>query len=250
MRCNVVLAEYRGYGASQNAPVTEEGLRLDAQSTLDHVRSLPYVNPNGIVVYGTSLGGAVGIELASSPANEKKISALVVENSFTNISDMVDVLFASILSQVEIGTHRRKAVLKWVCLRLLKPLVLMLRWRSIDAVGKVKVPTLFLSGELDELVPPEHMARLYNHCRAPIRQLVTIADGTHNDTWLRAEHGAAFNHFLQQHVADKLDFNMHPEAGVAHSRGAAPTDISRAIRGAGAQTMAQHLEIGRGKVSF
>eukprot|EP00659_Diplonema_papillatum_P013160 gene13160-20318_t len=45
LRCNVVLAEYRGYGLSETPPfISEEGLLLDASAVLDYVRGMPRVN--------------------------------------------------------------------------------------------------------------------------------------------------------------------------------------------------------------
>ena len=38
----------------------------------------------------------------------------------------------------------------------------MFQFPSIDRIEAVKVPTLFLSGAMDELVPPKMMKDLYN----------------------------------------------------------------------------------------
>ena len=183
---NVVLAEYRGYGLSDTpAHVTEDGIMQDAEAWLEHTALLPYVNPEGIVVHGSSLGGAVGVALASAHAN--KMAALMVENTFTSISAMTDTLFAQIVSHQPISLQR-KAALTTLFLYLLKPLVLMLDWRSIDKMASLtyaapclpphtphshiphshtpthRCPVLFISGQDDELVPKEHMSTLYKQC--------------------------------------------------------------------------------------
>ena len=136
MGVNVVLAEYRGYGFSDTPQsITEEGLLQDAEATVEYVRKLPYVNPNGIVVHGSSLGGAVCLDLALKQAD--KIAAVLVENTFTSISDMTDVLLAQILSQQPL-TPARKGALSFLFTSLLRPIVLALNWRSIDKVADIK----------------------------------------------------------------------------------------------------------------
>ncbi|KAG6917720.1 hypothetical protein DXG01_001371 [Tephrocybe rancida] len=76
MRCNVLLASYRGYGFSTGSP----SLQIDAQTALDYVLNEPYPSQTPIVgqssiirhkelttqiLRGHSLGGAVAIDLAS-----------------------------------------------------------------------------------------------------------------------------------------------------------------------------------------
>ena len=136
LNVNVVLAEYRDYGASTNSGnVCEEGLLIDAEATLEHVRHLPYVSNNSIIIHGASLGGAVCVSLAA--AHEKRISAVVIENSFTSISDMSDVLLGSILGSNHQITPSKSKFLSRL-FSFLKPFVLMIHWRSIDKVDRIK----------------------------------------------------------------------------------------------------------------
>eukprot|EP00756_Hemistasia_phaeocysticola_P028522 Hpha_TRINITY_DN16179_c1_g2::TRINITY_DN16179_c1_g2_i1::g.7927::m.7927/K06889/K06889; uncharacterized protein len=237
--CNVVLAEYRGYGASDPERVTEQGLKSDAQATLDHVRALPYVDPRGIVLYGASLGGAVAIELASKADNERKVAAIVVENTFTSVSDMVDVMFGTLEEQVTL-TRMRKVVLRWLMLRLIKPLILWIGWRSIDLVPHLRVPVLLLSGDKDELIPPEHMRRLYSNCKATVKRLELVPEGTHNETWREKAFLQALGRFVLEHV-------------VPHTAGGTGTASADGFRGAtkhpelrggvGANTALQQLDM-------
>ena len=45
-----------------------------------------------IYILGRSLGGAVAINLASQDFYKDKIAGLILENTFTSISDMIDYL--------------------------------------------------------------------------------------------------------------------------------------------------------------
>eukprot|EP01062_Namystynia_karyoxenos_P030959 TRINITY_DN23012_c0_g1_i1.p1 TRINITY_DN23012_c0_g1~~TRINITY_DN23012_c0_g1_i1.p1 ORF type:complete len:419 (+),score=131.40 TRINITY_DN23012_c0_g1_i1:85-1257(+) len=252
--CNVVLAEYRGYGASDSPEhITEHGLKLDAQATLDHVRALPYVDPMGVVLYGASLGGAVAIDLAAKPENERKIAGLIIENSFTSISDMVDVLFRSLLDHHSTLTPHRKTVVRWVFLHLFKPLILWIGWRSVDLMPRLRLPVLLVSGEGDELIPPEQMHRLYAGCRAAVKRLESIPQGSHNDTWVRPAFLPVVQRFVFEHVLPQTDRGS--AAGIAGDPEASPPsaaemrDARGGLRAAGANSAHQQVELaawGRG----
>eukprot|EP00906_Rhabdomonas_costata_P005583 RCo008340 len=177
--CNVVLVEYRGYGLSSGVP-SEEGLRLDAIAALEYVHSVLPIDRKRVVVMGTSLGGAVAIYAAVTRPN--LACAVVVENTFTSIPDMVDVMAVQVLR-----THFRPPTVRALALAVrfvLKPLVLHIQWNSVSAVRKLRQPILFLSGKKDELVPPSQMHDLYTRAgRSSRRVFVPLPNGTHNDTW-------------------------------------------------------------------
>merc|ERR1719433_1596931 len=61
--CNVYIISYRGYGSSTGSP-SEEGIMLDAQAALDHLRGRDDIDKEKIVLFGRSLGGAVAVHLA------------------------------------------------------------------------------------------------------------------------------------------------------------------------------------------
>ena len=55
---NVLILAYRGYGNSEGTP-SEEGLKLDAEATLEYALENENINNDRIFVFGRSLGGAV-----------------------------------------------------------------------------------------------------------------------------------------------------------------------------------------------
>ena len=79
---------YRGYGDSEGTP-SEEGLKLDAEATLEYALSRGDINKDKIIIFGISLGGAVAIQLCMG---NSKVQGMIVENTFTSIADMVDHL--------------------------------------------------------------------------------------------------------------------------------------------------------------
>jgi len=87
MGCNVLLLEYRGYGLSTGDP-SEKGLTIDAQTGLDFIRSRDDLKKTKIVIYGQSIGGAVGIGLTAANL-QGDIAGLILENTFLSIAKMI-----------------------------------------------------------------------------------------------------------------------------------------------------------------
>ncbi|KAI3754159.1 hypothetical protein L1987_53937 [Smallanthus sonchifolius] len=59
LHCNVFMLSYRGYGASDGYP-SQQGITRDAQAALDHLSQRTDIDTSQIIVFGRSLGGAVG----------------------------------------------------------------------------------------------------------------------------------------------------------------------------------------------
>ena len=187
LQCNVLILSYRGYGESQGSP-SEHGLKIDADTALAWLRAREDIDQSRIVLFGRSLGGAVAIDLAAKHSDS--IAAVVVENTFTSISDMVDTIFP---------------FLRW---SLLKRLLLRIEWTSSVAVQSVACPILFLAGECDEVVPHTHMLRLHALAgekaggRARARHMHIVPNGMHNNTYTEGgqAYTQAFRAFLETHV--------------------------------------------------
>jgi len=85
---NVLMLEYRGYGASTGIP-NEKGLNIDAQTGLDYVRQRLDLKDTKVVIYGQSLGGAVSLSLVARNQAAGDIKALVLENTFLSIKALI-----------------------------------------------------------------------------------------------------------------------------------------------------------------
>ena len=60
--CNICLFDYRGYGYSRKARITEKGLMLDLKAVIEYVvdKQIPLgINGGKLILMGRSLGGAV-----------------------------------------------------------------------------------------------------------------------------------------------------------------------------------------------
>lgn len=169
---NVLLVEYRGYGNSDSVPPSERGLKLDAEAALQFARRHDGIDSSKLFLFGRSLGGSVAFHLAAYSASQGvPLAGVMVENTFTSISSMVDQLMPFLIP--------------------IKPLVLRIGWDSAAVIPKLGgTPLLFLAGAKDELVPHSHMRDLY---RAAVQaggntnlvSMHVIPDGTHNESWMQ-----------------------------------------------------------------
>ena len=161
---NILIVGYRGYGHSEGTP-TEEGLKLDATAVLDWAYMNKQIDKSKIFIFGRSLGGAVALYLATQ--RKESIQGLILENTFTSVPDMVDHIFPVVSA--------------------LKGVVLRINWNSLDLIKNIDLPMLFISGRIDQIVPPIHMDRLYEMAkRSTYKDMYKIEAGTHNESWLVA----------------------------------------------------------------
>ncbi|KAG6769935.1 hypothetical protein POTOM_025602 [Populus tomentosa] len=229
LQCNVFMLSYRGYGASDGYP-SQHGITKDAQAALDHLSQRTDIDTSRIVVFGRSLGGAVGALLTKN--NPDKVAALILENTFTSILDMAGVILPFL--KWFIGGTSSKGP------KLLNFLVRS-PWSTIDVVGQVvevelaifriaflemaitiKQPILFLSGLQDEMVPPFHMQMLYGKAAAHNRECVFVdfPNGMHMDTWLAGgdHYWRTTQQFLEKHVPEiKEHDSSHDDKGDSFS---------------------------------
>ncbi|KAM2291570.1 alpha/beta hydrolase domain-containing protein WAV2-like isoform X3 [Malus sylvestris] len=208
LQCNVFMLSYRGYGASEGYP-SQHGIIKDAQVALDHLSQRTDIDTSRIVVFGRSLGGAVGTVVAKN--NPDKVAALILENTFTSILDLVGVLFPFLKWFIGGSGSKGPKVLNFL---VRSP------WSTIDVIGEVKQPILFLSGLQDEMIPPSHLQMLYAKAAAHNKRCVFVEfpTGMHMDTWLAGgdEYWRTVQEFLQQHVpAKKDDESSHSDSTAA-----------------------------------
>ncbi|KAK3337432.1 Alpha/Beta hydrolase protein [Cercophora scortea] len=184
--CNVFMLEYRGYGISTGTP-DEAGLNLDAQTALDYLRDRAETSDHKILVYGQSLGGAVSVRLVAKNQGRGDIAGLILENTFLSMRKLIPSIippakyFALLCHQV---------------------------WPSDSLMPSVKVPTLFLSGLQDEIVPPIHMKRLYDLSTAPVKIWKPLPGGDHNSSVLEEGYFETIADFMarvtEESPAEKL----------------------------------------------
>ncbi|KAH6978509.1 Alpha/Beta hydrolase protein [Fusarium venenatum] len=180
--CNVFMLEYRGYGSSTGQP-DESGLNIDAQTGLNYLRQRAETRDHKLMVYGQSLGGAVAIKLVSKNQEAGDIAGLILENTFLSIRKLIP----SVVPPAK--------YLTLLCHQV---------WPSESVLPNItKVPTLFISGLQDEIVPPKHMKQLYEISAAPTKRWKPLPAGDHNSSVLEEGYFEAMSDFIAEVTGDQ-----------------------------------------------
>jgi pimeloyl-ACP methyl ester carboxylesterase len=151
----VVAFDYRGYGASTDAPLDEDALYADARAVYRYMVESLAVPPWRLVLYGHSLGSGVASYLASQvPA-----AGLILEGAFTSVPAVGQERFPFMPVQ-----------------RLARN-----RFDNAARLPGLAIPVLLLHARADATIPFEHAERLLAVAR-PSTRLVDLA-GDHADAW-------------------------------------------------------------------
>jgi len=151
---NVFIIDYRGFGKSSGSP-SEKGLYLDAQASYDYLVNNLKFKHKQIIIFGESLGGSVAVECAS----RNKVSAVILESTFSSVKDMAQKVcpFFPI----------------WI---------LESRFDSLDKIGNLNAPLLMMHSRDDEIVPFEFSEKLFKNAGYP-KTFIELS-GAHNDAFI------------------------------------------------------------------
>lgn len=179
----VLAYDYRGYGESEQRPINEQGLYLDARAAYEYLRHVRGVAPNRIVIFGHSLGTGVATELAAG----NEAAGLVLEDAYTSIPD--------------VGQKRYP----WLPVKL----IAANRFETINKIDRISMPKLFMSAEDDEVIPFAHGRAVFEKAKQP-KQFVTLRGG-HNDAFkLDPRYWSSFGAFVQQLAVDQATVSESP----------------------------------------
>jgi len=181
---DVLLFDYRGYGRSTGRP-SERGTYADARAARAALLALPGVDPERLVYYGESLGGAVALELAIEAAPR----GLVLQSTFTSIRAMGRAVYPFIPG-------------------LLVPDA----YPSLARIRRLRAPLLLVHGENDEIVPLAHGRALFEAAPEPKRFLALAGVG-HND--LVARRGDAWEAEIVDWVRSLATARRHVGLGAS-----------------------------------
>ena len=149
---NVLIIDYRGYGASSGKP-GEEGTYQDALAAWNYLTQQKRLAPERIVLFGESLGGSIAAWLAA----RQPPAGLVIYASFTSVPEMAQALYPMFPAS-----------------RLVR-----YRYDTRAALGNVNCPVLILHSPEDEIIPFSHGQALLEAAHEP-KRLVQLRGG-HND---------------------------------------------------------------------
>lgn len=209
---SVFLFDYRGYGVSGGTP-SRKGLIADGVAAIDYVRSRPDVDPERLVVYGQSLGGAVAIS-ALARAGTKGVRALVVEGAFHSYREVARMVM-------------NETWLLWPFQYPVAYLAFSDDFRPLDDLPRVAdVPFLVIHGEADRTVPLAAGKALYDGFPGKDKQMWVIPGAHHMQIF--SSDGSPWRARLVRYLDEKLGpmpppgYHDRRRATRAPSGGAAP----------------------------
>lgn len=149
---SVLIFDYRGYGQSGGEP-DEEGTYRDAEAAWQHLTAQRGLRPEGIVVFGESLGASVAAHLAA----QHRPGALILASAFTSVPDLASDLYPLL-------------PVRWIT---------RYRYDTRRALQEVHAPVLIAHSREDEIIPFQHGQTLYAAAHEP-KQFLELRGG-HND---------------------------------------------------------------------
>jgi uncharacterized protein len=170
----IFIFDYRGYGKSAGEPVRENDLYQDARGAVAYLEGRGW-HHEAMIYFGQSLGAAVALQTAL----ETPPAGLVMESSFTCMSDIVRHL-------TPVGYY-------------------MVSWWGIDMpfdnaakIQGLRIPLLMIHGDEDPVAPVEMTRRLFALAAQP-KMLQILSKGGHCDAFTlnSSAYLAAWNSYLQ-----------------------------------------------------
>jgi len=167
---NVLCFDYRGYGRSGGRP-SRRGTVEDTLAAIRYARSRPDVNPERIVLFGQSLGGAVALVAASE---RRGVRALAVEGAFATYRQAAQYVCAqSWALALTAGTLSR--------------LLISAGCEPIDHVAHLApTPVFFIAGKDDSICDYRQTLELHAAAAEP-KRLWVIEGGRHAGAMLETD---------------------------------------------------------------
>ena len=167
---DTLIIDYRGYGQS-TGKASEQGTYLDAQAAWDYLVNTRGIPTDRIIIFGRSLGGAIGTWLGA----QNTPAAVIIESSFSSGVDIARRLYPFL------PVH----------------LLTRLQYPVADYASQLNCPVLVVHSRHDEIIPFTMGQAIY----AAVKKEKTFLElrGDHNNGFLisQREYVAGFKDFTQ-----------------------------------------------------
>ena len=194
-RVNLLLVDYRGYGASSPIKTTAETTAADARAAFRYLTDEKHLAPANIWIAGRSMGAAVAVRLAAETPNA---AGLILITPTSNTAD--------------VEPYRR----------LIRPLAWFGLTKEFDSVARmpqIQMPVTIIAGARDTIAPPWMAKALLRAANAP--KTIRIID--------RAGHNDIFSEDQNHLVLWQMDEAMRPRETHA-APGSKPTPAALVVR--------------------
>lgn len=150
---NVLVFDYRGYGASDGIAADESGLYADGDAAVAFVTKEKGIRPEQIILYGQSLGTTVAADVAS----RGKYGAVVLESGLSSASSVA----TSALPWLPTWLH----------------FLGKNRFESARKLASVRSPILIAHGDPDLTIPTAEARLLFASANEPKKLLIVPGAG-------------------------------------------------------------------------
>lgn len=169
---NLLVFDYRGYGRSAGHPA-RRGVYEDACAALSYLRARKDIDPDRLLVFGQSLGGAQAIAVVGG-GERQGVRAVVVDSTFFSYRSIVSDKIAAI----PLLSFFRTPLAQFLVSDDLSPGAV---------VGKIApIPFLVMHGSADEIIPFHHAEMLLAHANEP-KSLWRIEGSEHTAALIAAD---------------------------------------------------------------
>ena len=169
------------YWLSSNRKICEKNLLDDYNQALQYTMKIYPSSP--IYLYGHSLGGSIGCLISHRFQHHSNIRGLILENSFKSLPEMVKSYF-----------HNPR-----IPYYHLHPFTFD-KFNAVNDCHKIKLPTLVMISENDELVPHNHGEAIFKNLGTDNKQLKVIKNSLHENAYLNPSWSKIFNDFININV--------------------------------------------------
>jgi fermentation-respiration switch protein FrsA (DUF1100 family) len=152
---DVLLFDYRGYGASSGEVVDETDLYADGDAAVTFAIKEKGARPERVVLYGQSLGTAIAADVAS----RGNFGVVVLESGFSSASSVA------------------KTALPWLPRWL--HFLGKNRFESARKLAIVRAPVLIIHGDPDPVIPADEARLLFDSANQP-KKMFLIQGVGHN----------------------------------------------------------------------
>jgi fermentation-respiration switch protein FrsA (DUF1100 family) len=152
MKYSVLIFDYPGYGKSDGKP-SEAGCYAAGDAAYDWVTDKQKIAADRLLIYGSSLGGGIAVDLAARRPHR----ALILRSAFTSVPDMAQALYPWLPA-------------RWFVRN---------RFDNLAKIAQCSRPVFIAHGDCDRLVPYSQGQRLYEAARTP-KSFFTMKGCDHN----------------------------------------------------------------------
>lgn len=148
MGVNIFIIDYRGYGRSQGEP-SEQGVYKDGRAAFDYLKGRKDIAHLPIIIYGSSLGGAVAVDVAE----HRPVDGLIIDSSFPSAASMARIIYP-----------------------ILPTWFMSIKFDSAKKIKDMKMPKLFFHSTEDNVVPFRLGQELFDVAEGP-KDFVSLKGG-------------------------------------------------------------------------